>query len=75
MQQNNCKTKAGGRAGSRLASVLTVLALMLLAATGAWAQTETYTVRMKKGTKDSPHRAAFPVHAPAPQTEQMDMAI
>ena len=53
MQQNNCKTRAGRRARSRLASVLTVLALLITAATGAWAQTETYTVRMKKGTKDA----------------------
>ena len=39
MQQNICKTRAGHRARSRLASVLTVLALLLTAATGAWAQT------------------------------------
>ena len=39
MQQNNCKTRAGSRERSRLASVLTVLALLMTAVTGAWAQT------------------------------------
>ena len=36
MKHNNCKTRAGSRARSRLASVLTVLALLITAATGAW---------------------------------------
>lgn len=53
MQQNNCKTRAGRRARSRLARVLTMLALLLCVSTGAWAQTETYTVRMMDGTKDA----------------------
>ena len=63
MKQNNCKTRAGSRARSRLASVLTVLALLLMAATGAWAQTETYTVRMKKGTKDADKWTVTPAEA------------
>ena len=63
MKQNNCKTRAGRRAGSRLASVLTVLALLLCVSTGAWAQTETYTVRMKKGTKDADKWTVTPAEA------------
>ena len=63
MKQNICKTRAGSRGYSRLASVLTVLALLLTAATGAWAQTETYTVRMKKGTKDADKWTVTPANA------------
>ena len=63
MKHNNCKTRSGRRAGSRLASVLTVLALLLCVSTGAWAQTETYTVRMKKGTKDADKWTVTPAEA------------
>jgi hypothetical protein len=40
-----------------------MLALMLLVTNGAWAQTETYTVRMKKGTKDADKWTVSPAEA------------
>ena len=40
MKHNNYKTRAGRRARSRLARVLTMLALLLCVGTGAWVQTE-----------------------------------
>ena len=63
MKHNNYKTRAGRRARSRLARVLTLLAL-LLAATGAWAQDDpTYNVRLKAGTKDAANWTITPDEA------------
>ena len=60
---NDSFKRVQSRGYSGLAKVLTVLALLLTAATGAWAQTETYTVRMKKGTKDADKWTVTPAEA------------
>ena len=61
---NDSFKRVQSRGYSGFARVLTITAMLLLtAATGAWAQTETYTVRMKKGTKDADKWTVSPANA------------
>jgi len=61
---NDSFKRVQSRGYSGFARVLTIAAMLLLtAATGAWAQTETYTVRMKKGTKDADKWTVTPAEA------------